>query len=390
VARKLLIVVMSIAVFSGCTVRVVGTTRPRVVPPPPVAAQVEFAVFYDRLRPYGSWVTVEEYGQVWVPGGVGPDWRPYVDGHWLYTEDGWLWVSDYEWGWAPFHYGRWARHARYRWVWIPGSVWAPAWVAWRHGGDVVGWAPLGPRARWQNGVGLVDDDDRDVAPDAWCFVNEVDLTRPAIRVVVRPVVQNVVIIRRTTNVTRYTVVNNRVINDGVDVRHHEQTIGKAVPRYRTADRDDAGPAAVRDSEIRVYRPARPRPEPVTDERELRRRQDLERRKLEADQAVEHRETAAAREREQAEAAAAAAAQRVEANRRQDEANRRQVEEIRRQREVEARRRQEQERKAMEDRHEEEKRGMTQRQGEERDTARKKNENENENENEKGKAKARGR
>lgn len=373
--RKLLVASMAAVALSGCVVRVVGTSGPRVAPPPPVAAEIEFAVFYDRLRPYGSWVTVEEYGQVWVPGGVGPDWRPYVDGHWVYTEDGWLWISDYEWGWAPFHYGRWTRHARYRWVWIPGTVWAPAWVAWRHGDDVVGWAPLGPRARWQNGVGLVDDDERDVAPDAWCFVGEVELTRPVIREVARPVAQNVAIIRRTTNVTRYTVVNNRVLNDGVDVRHYEERTGRAVPRYRTVDRDDAGPAAVQGREVRVYRPARPRPEPVVDDRELRRRQDLERRKLEAGQAAEHRETAAARQREQAEAAAAAAARRDEANRRQGEANRRQDEETGRQRADEARRRQAQEKKTMEDRHEEEKRGMTQRQVEERETARKHKENE---------------
>jgi hypothetical protein len=312
-----------------------------------------------------------------------------VDGHWVYTEDGWFWVSDYEWGWAPFHYGRWVRHARYRWVWIPDTVWAPAWVTWRHGDDVVGWAPLGPRARWQNGVGLVDDDDRDLAPDAWCFVSEIELTRPVIREVARPVVQNVVIIRRTTNVTRYTVVNNRVINDGVDVRHHEQRTGRAVPRYRTADRDAAGPPAVQGDEIRVYRPARPRSEPVIDDRDLRRRQDLERRKLEADQAVEHREAAAARQREQAEAAAAAAAaRRDEANRRQDEANRRQVDEARRQREDDIRRRQAQENKTMEDRHDELKRGMTERQVEERETARKNKESEKEKEKEKEKGRER--
>ncbi len=35
------------------------------------------------------------YGEVWVPDGVPPDWRPYEYGHWVYTDDwGWYWVSD--------------------------------------------------------------------------------------------------------------------------------------------------------------------------------------------------------------------------------------------------------------------------------------------------------
>jgi hypothetical protein len=402
---------MATVVLGGCAVQVVSGP-PRVAPRPP---DVEVSIFYERLRPYGTWVTVEEYGQVWVPGGMGPEWRPYVDGHWAYTEDGWLWVSDYEWGWAPFHYGRWARHPRYRWVWIPDTVWAPAWVTWRHGDDVVGWAPLGPRARWQEGVGLADDDERDVPPDAWCFVAEVELTRPVIREVARPVVQNVVIIKRTTNVTRYTIVNNRVVNGGVDVRHYEERTGRAVPRFRTADRDDAGPAVVQGGEIRVYRPERGRPAPVVvDERELKRRQDFERKKLESDQEVEHREEVAARQRAQADAEAARRKEQAdaEAARRRAEADAaaagrrggtvnggtvigkavpRDADAARREQD-EARRRQEQEHKVQEDRHQEEKRGMTQRQAEERETARKNKEKEKEQEKEKaqepGKARAR--
>ena len=35
------------------------------------------------------------------------DFVPYTTaGHWVYDDD-YVWVSDYDWGWAPFHYGRW-------------------------------------------------------------------------------------------------------------------------------------------------------------------------------------------------------------------------------------------------------------------------------------------
>ncbi len=85
---------------------------------------------------------------IWVPSRsvVGASFTPYASGgSWAYTDSGWMFESDWDWGWAPFHYGRWYREPRYGWVWVPGSVWAPAWVDWRFGGGVVGWAPLPPR-----------------------------------------------------------------------------------------------------------------------------------------------------------------------------------------------------------------------------------------------------
>src|SRR5947207_1936823 len=85
---------------------------------------------------------------VWTPSSslVGMDFSPYSSGgHWVLTEFGWTWVSDWDWGWAPFHYGRWAVAGSGRWCWVPGTIWGPAWVAWRSGSGYVGWAPLPPR-----------------------------------------------------------------------------------------------------------------------------------------------------------------------------------------------------------------------------------------------------
>jgi hypothetical protein len=68
---------------------------------------VDINFFFDYLSPYGSWVEFSPYGYVWCPVGLGYGWRPYTDGHWLWTDYGWTWISDYDWGWVPFHYGRW-------------------------------------------------------------------------------------------------------------------------------------------------------------------------------------------------------------------------------------------------------------------------------------------
>jgi hypothetical protein len=117
--------------------------------------------FRSTLDPYGSWVDDPMYGTVWVPsaGVVGDDFAPYQSaGHWTYDDD-YTWVSDYDWGWAPFHYGRWVYASGFGWGWIPGRAYAGAWVDWRYGiggYPYVGWGPRAPSWCWRNGsaVGL--------------------------------------------------------------------------------------------------------------------------------------------------------------------------------------------------------------------------------------------
>jgi len=118
-------------------------------------------VGYQDLDEYGSWRAAPGYGEVWVPSVTQAGWAPYQDGSWAWVEPwGWTWVDDEPWGFAPFHYGRWAYIDGY-WGWCPGPiavapVYAPALVAWLGfgggfgvsigfgGGLGVGWFPLGP------------------------------------------------------------------------------------------------------------------------------------------------------------------------------------------------------------------------------------------------------
>jgi hypothetical protein len=107
-----------------------------------------YTQFQSELAPYGDWIDDGTYGRVWIPATsiVGNDFTPYDSGgHWALTEFGWTWVSDWNWGWAPFHYGRWILVSGFGWAWVPGTMWGPAWVAWRSGGGYVGWAALPPR-----------------------------------------------------------------------------------------------------------------------------------------------------------------------------------------------------------------------------------------------------
>ena len=117
-------------------------------------------VGYSDLDDYGAWRSVEGYGNVWFPTAVAADWVPYRTGHWAWVDPwGWTWVDDAPWGFAPFHYGRWA-YVSTRWCWVPGPiavrpVYAPALVAFVGGAGfslalstgavaAIAWFPLGP------------------------------------------------------------------------------------------------------------------------------------------------------------------------------------------------------------------------------------------------------
>ena len=208
----------------------------------PGTASVSY--FHEQLSPYGRWVAREGYGEVWVPH-VAAGWRPYTTGHWVYTDQGWAWVADESWGWAPFHYGRWF-YADGGWGWVPGTVWAPAWVAWRHGGGYVGWAALPPAVGFAVGVGVTFggiDLNVAIAPSYYSFCGEGAILEPRLATVIVAPERNVTIINNTTNITNYTVVNNRVVNNGVSVQRIEQVTGHPVPRVSTA------------SQVGLYQPA---------------------------------------------------------------------------------------------------------------------------------------
>jgi uncharacterized membrane protein YgcG len=118
-------------------------------------------VGYSDLDDYGTWNEEPNYGSVWYPNNVGPDWAPYSNGSWGWVGPwGWTWNDYAPWGFAPFHYGRWI-YGGGRWGWAPGPIYGrpcygPAFVGFLGGfhagigfgfgagfGIGVGWFPLG-------------------------------------------------------------------------------------------------------------------------------------------------------------------------------------------------------------------------------------------------------
>src|SRR6266516_2532354 len=186
-------------------------------------ADVSIDFIYDNLSG-GNWIEAEGYGYGWQPDVAvsDPNWRPYADGYWAYTDYGWTWISYEDFGWATYHYGRWANLADYGWLWLPGSDldWGPAWVSWRTGGDYVGWAPLPPRGPGivyeGQPIGARVDIEFDIGPEYYNFIDARFIGEPVLRDRIYAPSQNVTYINNTVNVTNISVQNNVVYNYGPD------------------------------------------------------------------------------------------------------------------------------------------------------------------------------
>ncbi len=206
-----------------------------------VDVSVDF--FYNNLNSGGSWVEVGDYGYCWQPAvAVSNDaWRPYTDGYWAYTDVGWTWISNEDFGWATYHYGRWARVRDHGWIWVPGREWGPAWVSWRTGGDHVGWAPLPPRRGYVSGGEVVYegrpingyvDIDFDIGPAYYNFVDIRYLGGNGLRSRILPPTQNVTYISNTVNVTNITYENSKVYNHGPDYNRMSAYSAQPIQRLK--------------------------------------------------------------------------------------------------------------------------------------------------------------
>lgn len=194
----------------------------------------DYGSFYDALSPYGNWFETDEYGYVWQPLIVSdPTWRPYTRGRWACTDRGWFWISDEPFGWACYHYGRWALCHGYGWVWIPGTEWAPSWVCWRSGDSHIGWAPLPPetlafrRYRWDSSVEISCG----IGALWFNFVSIQDFGNP-IQYHCLPYTQNTIYISETVNCTNINYYNHRVICGGPFYGDIQRKTARKPPFYR--------------------------------------------------------------------------------------------------------------------------------------------------------------
>lgn len=99
--------------------------------------------FHDMMSQYGTWLPVQYFGMVWKPY-ASYGWRPYMYGHWIYTQYGPTWEGYEPWAWVGYHYGDWIFDRNYGWVWIAGYDWHPCHVIWARSYGSIGWMPAPP------------------------------------------------------------------------------------------------------------------------------------------------------------------------------------------------------------------------------------------------------
>ncbi|MGA2669264.1 MAG: DUF6600 domain-containing protein [Ignavibacteria bacterium] len=239
---------------------------------------VSFESFYDDLSPAGDWIQITkeeidkdlkdgegqaysseiapdaEFIFIWHPTVTEEGWRPYTNGRWEYTANGWMWVSNYTWGWAVFHYGRWWNSSKYGWVWLPGYVWAPAWVQWRITDNHIGWCPLTPNAKWNAESGITDVNYTYRNRDAdWVFVEKNNFFNNLTGTGIIKTSENGDLITRSKTILSINSDNNGIINNGPDVKDIESKTGKPVKQKVINFWNIKGKPLVGDNDISVYK-----------------------------------------------------------------------------------------------------------------------------------------
>ena len=229
------------AIVLGLLLLLTGTTQK-------VMAQgedVSLQSFYDELSPYGTWIQDPQYGYVWRPDVEQDDFRPYyTNGRWVMTEYGNTWVSNYDWGWAPFHYGRWVYNRYNEWVWIPDTTWGPAWVSWRSGDGYYGWAPMGPSLSININFNI---------PDLWwVFIPQRNIYYDNFpRYYSR---RNVVIINRTTIINNTYVHNRRSYYTGPRADDIRRDTRQDVRVYNVNNTGRPSRGSISGNSVNIYSP----------------------------------------------------------------------------------------------------------------------------------------
>ncbi len=231
------------AIVLGLMLLLTGTTQRLMAQDEDVSLQT----FYDELSPYGTWIQDQEYGYVWRPDVDQNEFRPYyTNGRWAMTEYGNTWVSDYDWGWAPFHYGRWVTNRYNQWLWIPDTTWGPAWVSWRSGGGYYGWAPLGPSMGVSLNFGFS-------IPDLWwCFVPQANIYFSSFPRYYPS--RNYGIIHRTNYITNVYVHNRSSYYTGPRRDDIRRDTHQDVRVYNINRTERPGRGGISDNNINIYTP----------------------------------------------------------------------------------------------------------------------------------------
>ncbi len=231
---------------------------------------VDYREFYDELAPHGEWIEVKgseigvdlkkgstsgnsrrsiSFGElfgiknahaddvsfgaffVWKPApglavgiaaGEEQVYYPYTNGQWVYTNNGWYFRAASQHEELTHHYGRWVYTPAMGWLWVPGRVWAPAWVEWREEDEYVAWAPVPPSVYIVNNVIIAPP----VYEERYVIVERRYFIEPDVYQYTYKSNKHRVKITEWRRIDGITVVNKTIVNKGPDVTVIQSATGR--------------------------------------------------------------------------------------------------------------------------------------------------------------------
>ncbi|MCI0450600.1 MAG: hypothetical protein L0Y79_12610 [Chlorobi bacterium] len=261
---------------------------------------VDYKEFYDELAPHGEWIEVtdkdvgldlkkgsasgensahrtigfsqlfgveEAYADdvsfgaffVWRPSpnlavsvvAGEPAYIPYTAGRWVYTDLGWYYMAPTPYEEIVHHYGRWVYSPTLGWIWVPGRVWAPAWVEWRVHAGFIAWTPIPPSVYIVNSVVIIPPV-YPVYTERYVIVEDRYFCEPTIYKYIYKG-KDKIVINQWSRIDGLTVVNKTLINKGPDVIAIEKHWGK-IDMVKINKIKDKGSIKYSEKEFKVYSP----------------------------------------------------------------------------------------------------------------------------------------
>jgi hypothetical protein len=262
---------------------------------------VDYRDFYEQLTPHGEWVQVssEDIGlkpntasnarsgkdrflltnllglndaqasapgevnmiYVWKPSndlgvvtieGTAPKFMPYTNGQWVHSDAGWYFKAPTPAEEIVSHFGRWVQSETEDWLWVPGRVWAPAWVDWKQNDNYVSWAPLPPSSfiSSQSMNNSLIDDSKYVVVERKYFLE------PAVYkyYVSSPGNVNKVLVSELARTGGITILNNTITNQGPDVNVIQNIYGRVIEQVKINRVGRMNDVSYSEKEYKVYCP----------------------------------------------------------------------------------------------------------------------------------------
>lgn len=261
---------------------------------------VDYKVFYDELAVHGEWIEVTgkeigldlkkesgsgsinnsdkhskisflelfgvkdayaaefEFGSffVWKPSpnlgvsasaGESPAFTPYSNGQWIYTSYGWYFKAPTAHEEIIHHYGRWVHSPAMGWIWVPGRVWAPAWVEWREDDENIAWTPVPPSVYLVAG----EVPEIPVYEENYVIVEKKYFVEP---VVYKHIYTDRIIIKNMKRPKGVAVVNNIIINQGPAILEIEKVRGNNINVVKVHKVNNIKEIQFTGSDISVFTP----------------------------------------------------------------------------------------------------------------------------------------